>query len=91
MKEKEWRKSEANLKFHWLSRGSKRDKYGGTSTFCHVLFELPTLETRENHSWEFLEWMVSLSFLETSRDNVFLLKDAFIEIVPEAQKLRAEC
>lgn len=56
---------------------------------CHVLFELPTLETRENHSWEFLEWMVSLSFLETSRDNVFLLKDAFIEIVPEAQKLRA--
>lgn len=85
--EKEWSK----LKFHWLSRGSKRDKYGGTSTFCHVLFELPTLETRENHSWEFLEWMVSLSFLETSRDNVFLLKDAFIEIVPEAQKLRAEC
>lgn len=36
--------------------------------------------------------MVSLSFLETSRDNVFLLKDAFIEIVPEgSQKLRAEC
>lgn len=34
--------------------------------------------------------MVSLSFLETSRDNVFLLKDAFIEIVPVAQKLRAE-
>lgn len=35
--------------------------------------------------------MVSLSFLEASRDNVFLLKDAFIEIVPEAKKLRAEC
>ena len=34
--------------------------------------------------------MVSLSFLETSRDNVFLLKDVFIEIVLEAQKLRAE-
>lgn len=91
MKEKEWRKSEANLNFTDYRVGLSEINMAAPALFvCHVLFELPTLETRENHSWEFLEWMVSLSFLETSRDNVFLLKDAFIEIVLEAQKLRAE-